>query len=349
MIHVSDCSGRVKLSIRLEVVKEVTENLMKPENIILFPKWQQKLEEESIAAIQEKRFEEALEKLDKLLSYQVKKHEIYTGKLICLMELERYDDAQELCESLIEEKDEHYYEYIHIYLTLLFQTNQYEELMETVHNELETGNVPVQLEALFSQLYTMSEKMLKSEENDQFHFHLDALFDAVNQDNHIEQWRLIQKLSKLNVAPNEKIIHLLVDEHIHPLNKTAIFLWLKYAGINETIEIHKFGTLMEMKPTDAPDIKESELAIMISAEIREVEQENPSLHQVMDTLLHHYLYVLYPITPPVMDAPHIADALFHVGNEYLNIDTVSMEDEKVKKYINEIKTTELLYASILDD
>src|SRR5690625_118339 len=119
---------------------------MKPGNIILFPKWQKVLEEESVAAIKEKKFEDALEKLDNLLSYDVKNHDIYTGKLICLMELERYKEAQELCESLIEEKDSHYYQYIHIYLTLLFQTDQYDTLIDVVSVELESGNVPNHLQ-----------------------------------------------------------------------------------------------------------------------------------------------------------------------------------------------------------
>lgn len=77
---------------------------MKSGDIILFPKWQKLLEEESIAAIKERHFDEALEKLNLLISYQVNNDEVFTGKLICLMELERYEEAQDLCESLLLEK-----------------------------------------------------------------------------------------------------------------------------------------------------------------------------------------------------------------------------------------------------
>ncbi|MCG5104286.1 tetratricopeptide repeat protein [Oceanobacillus alkalisoli] len=322
---------------------------MKPGNIILFPKWQKVLEEESVAAIKEKKFEEALEKLDNLLSYDVKNHEIYTGKLICLMELERYVEAQELCESLIEEKDSYYYQYIHIYLTLLFQTDQYDALIDVVAVELESGNVPNQLKEPFKQLYSMSEKMRLNVELERSNIYLDALFDAVHQDNHIEQWRLVNKLSKTTIQPNEKVISLLVDEHIHPLVKTAIYLWMKRIGITKSIEVHKFGIKMKATPSETPEINESAIAKEIASRIKEAEQSNPSLYEVMNTLLGHYLYALYPIAPSLDESPYIAEALLQIGNDYLNIAVPEQERAEVDKYIQEIKTTDLLYASIIED
>ncbi|GGN58173.1 MULTISPECIES: tetratricopeptide repeat protein [Oceanobacillus] len=322
---------------------------MKPGNIILFPKWQKVLEEESVAAIKEKKFEDALEKLDNLLSYDVKNHDIYTGKLICLMELERYKEAQELCESLIEEKDSHYYQYIHIYLTLLFQTDQYDTLIDVVSVELESGNVPNHLQEPFKQLYTMSEKMRLNVELERSNVFLNALYDAVHQDNHIEQWRLIDKLSKTTIQPNEKVISLLVNEHIHPLVKTAIYLWLKNLGVAKPIEVHKFGIQMKMTPSETPEVNESAIAKEIATEIKKIEQSNPSLYEVMNTLLEHYLYALYPITPSIDESFYIAEALFQIGNDYLNIAVSTSEQAEVDKYIQEIKTTDLLYASIIDD
>src|SRR5699024_12350339 len=96
----------------------------KDDNIILFPKWKTALEEERLQALKEQRYEDALKKLNELTGYQITNHEIYIGKLICLIELRGYDEAERLCESLIEYQDENYYHYLHIYLTNLFQTRQ---------------------------------------------------------------------------------------------------------------------------------------------------------------------------------------------------------------------------------
>src|SRR5690625_7874970 len=99
-------------------------------NVVLFPKWKTSLEESSLQAMKEKRYETALEKLDELLSYKVNHYEIIIGKIICLMELNRYNEAQNICEDMLQHKNEDYYHYLHIYLTLLFQTKQYDLLME---------------------------------------------------------------------------------------------------------------------------------------------------------------------------------------------------------------------------
>jgi tetratricopeptide (TPR) repeat protein len=323
---------------------------MKTGNVILFPKWQKVLEEESVEAIKEKRFEEALEKLDNLLSYQVKNHDIYTGKLICLMELERYDEAQELCESLIEEKDQHYYQYIHIYLTLLFQTNQYDELIQQL-DDLKPQYIPEELKEPFKQLYQMSKKMRLNADYDKSNLYLEALYDAVNQDNHSEQRRLVQQLKKLKIQPTEKVKAFLVDEHVHPLVKSEIYLWLKEVGHPEPIAIHKFGVQLEEVPIETQGLQDNDLYRLISERLVEVEQQDPSLATLMRTLLLHYLSVLYPIIPPKEDALYIAEALFEVGTDYLNSNSSDFNDkqEKVKKYIQEIKTTDLLYATIADD
>lgn len=324
---------------------------MKSGDIILFPKWQKMLEEESIAAIKDRHFEAALDKLNLLINYQVRNHEIYTGKLICLMELERYEEAQELCEALLLEKNENYYQYIHIYLTLLFQTNQYGLLMEIASTELESGNVPQSLVEPFKQLYEMSGKMRIDIEIDRSNTYLESLYDAVSQDNHIEQWRLINKLSKRDMPPSEKVVSLLANEHVHPLNKTAIFMWIQRKGVTKPVDIHKFGIHIKMIPAETPALEECTITKHVYSFINNLEQNNPSLFQLVETLFKHYLYVLYPISPPDSDAKSIAEALVAIGNEYLNITdkAASRDTQKQKRYINEIKTSDMLYSSIIDE
>lgn len=322
---------------------------MKSENVIIFPKWQRTLEEESVTAIKERRFEEGLEKLNELLNYQVQNHEIYTGKLICLMELERYEEAQDLCESLLAMKDKHYYQYIHIYLTLLFQTNQYGLLMDIASQELESGKVPESLNEPFRQLYRMSEKMRFDSDDNHSQVYMDSLYDAVNKDNHVEQWRIVNKLSKLNIEPEEKVISLLANDHTHPVVKSSIYIWLKEKEITESVEVRKFGLHLTKVPADTPAVNKSSIAKQVYALIADVEQNNPSLYNLTELLLKRYLYVLYPAAPEETDAVYIAEALITIGNEYLNTIEESIEyDEKVEKYIQEIKTCDMLYSSIID-
>ncbi|UJL44989.1 tetratricopeptide repeat protein [Virgibacillus sp. NKC19-16] len=326
-------------------------NESEQDNVILFPKWKSLLEEESLEALKEKRFEEALSKLNKLLSYQVNNHEIIIGKIICLMELGRYGEAQDICEELLQYKEENYYHYVHIYLTLLFQTSQYELLMEQVAYECENEAIPLVMKEQFQQLYDMSEKMQNDLSIEKSNAYLDDLISAFYENDHREQWRLVENLRKAESSPTSTVIKLLVNENVHPVSKTAIFHWLKDHEVSYEVEIHKLGLQLRVNPTDVTEITShptfKQLVLLISG----LEQKDPSLFHLLGQLLYRYTYVRYPIMPPIDDVKLIAEALKITGEAYLNIHTNTGEERNndVDRYMEEIKLCESLYLSIIEE
>src|SRR5690625_4552558 len=127
------------------------------------------------------------------------------------MELNRYNEAQNICEDMLQHKNEDYYHYLHIYLTLLFQTNQYQLLMEQVEFALEDASVPDEMTDLFWQLYKMSKNMQHEITLEQSHYFEGELTEAVHNKDHHKQWRLIEKLKSLKIAPTEGIYKYLTD------------------------------------------------------------------------------------------------------------------------------------------
>ncbi|WP_249870950.1 tetratricopeptide repeat protein [Oceanobacillus saliphilus] len=323
----------------------------KSDNIILFPRLKKALEEESLKALQEKRYEEALGKLNQLLSYQENSHEIVIGKLICLMELGRHEEAQDLCEELIQHKNENYYHYVHIYLTILFQTSQYSLLMEQVEYEFENNKVPDPLHEQFKQLYDMSQKMKLDFAIDNYDSVIEELFTAVNQDNHINQWRIIEELRSMKAYPSNHVLSLLTSEYVHPVIKTALLAWMKDAGLSDEVEIHKFSIIMNVKPTEIPNIKANELYKQISLFLQDVEQDNPTLFQLCEQLLYRYIYVMYPFMPLSQDVKDIAEAIKNLGNQYLHIQRKEIEEisTKIGHFMKEIKMCDSLYLSIIEE
>ncbi|MGJ9457123.1 tetratricopeptide repeat protein [Oceanobacillus sp. CF4.6] len=323
----------------------------KSEKIVLFPGLKKTLEEESLKALQEKRYEEALGKLNQLISYHEHSHEIIIGKLICLMELGKHEEAQDLCEDLLHYKDENYFHYVHIYLTILFQTSQYSLLMEQVEAEFEKNNLPELLHEQFKQLYDMSEKMKLDFIVEESSSIIDELFAAVNQDNHIEQWRVVDQLRNMKAQPVNQVLSLLTNDHVHPVIKTAILAWMKDKHISDEVEIHKFNTSMTVIPFEIPYIKVNEIYKQILLVMRDVEQDNPTLFQLLEQLLYRYVYVIYPFMPSTEDIVDIAAAIKNIGNQYLHIQTTEsgVSNAKVQHYMNEIRMCDSLYLSIIED
>src|SRR5699024_12435749 len=116
-------------------------------------------------------------------------------------ELGRYDQAERLYESLIEFKDENYYHYLHIYLTILFQTSQYNLLIEYVENELTMKSITQTIREQFTQLYDLSSKMKQDVEVEKGKAYEIELQEAFDQGNYQAQWRIIEALRKIKMKP----------------------------------------------------------------------------------------------------------------------------------------------------
>lgn len=320
------------------------------DNVVLFPSVKKNLEEESLKALQEKRYEEALEKLDHLIEYHASSHEIYIGKLMCLMELGEYQNAQSLCEELLAKKDEHYYHYLHIYLTILFQTSQYQVLMEQVEYEFEGNNVPELLREPFQQLYEMSQNMKVDIQKEHSSYHFNEFHQAINQDQHKKQWEIVKKLRSLNVAPTQDMFSLLENKHIHPVVKTCLLEWFVEREIEEPITIHKFETSLVIRPVNLTHIDQS---IDYHQSIKELEcqiGDNPTLQHLIQQLIYRYFYVTYPFKTVDKQMEAFVTAAVELGKQYLQLEQEGGEtDESIVKMMDSIQMCDSLYLSIIEE
>ncbi|TQS76126.1 tetratricopeptide repeat protein [Ornithinibacillus gellani] len=320
------------------------------ENLIIFPKWRHALEEKSLAALKEKKYDEALAQLDELLSYQIVNHEIIIGKLICLMELGRYDEAQDLCEDVIHEKDENYYHYVHIYLTILFQTNQYRLLMEQVELELEKEKLPPMIQEQFMQLYNLSEKMEQQLDTEKTSIYLDKFREAISHEDFRQQWLQMENIRKIHAAPVHEIISLLNDEKIHPVVQTSIFEWLQEIDYPEQVKVRKLGLSWKDLPIEQYEMHDHPTYKRILLAIRDQEQKNPTQYELLKQLLHQYTYVRFPIMPPTKDTSDIAEALrLIVEQGFTSKEINHVSNPLVKQYIDEINMCAHLYNSVIED
>lgn len=319
--------------------------------IIMFPKWKLKLETESLQALKEKRYDEALHKLNKLISYQITDHEIIIGKLMCLIELGRYNEAEELCENLISHPDEHYYHYLHIYLTILFQTNQYTLLMDCVEQELPMECVPEAIKEQLIQLYDLSSTMKQDINNKKAKSYEKDLEVALDNNNYQTQWQLIETMRKMKIEPSKNIISILEDKEIHPMIKTSIFQWLQDSNHSHLISIHKFGQEMHINPSETQSIRLHPVFKQISFIFNDLEQQNPSLYKLLEQILYRYTYVRYPFFPSSDAILLIAQAIKKIGDSYINLprDPEEVDETDVAYYIEEIEVCQTLYLSIIEE
>ncbi|HAM79650.1 tetratricopeptide repeat protein [Ornithinibacillus bavariensis] len=322
------------------------------ENIILFPRWQNTLKNESLQAIQERRYEDALDKINRLLHYHVKDHEIIIGKIMCLMELGRFEEAEEVCEEvLINRQDENYYQYLHIYLTILFQTNKYSLLLERIEEEMKSPELPLVMREQFEQLYELSIKLESDIVEKNSDMYRNELKQAVIDCDYFKQWRTISKLRSMKFAIHDTIIELLSNQDVHPVVKTNIFHWLQDQEYSDSVQIVKFGIEMKVIPIEISEITIQPVYIKTLQYLSDLEQENPTLFLFLEKTLYRYFYVKHPILPPMEDCIFLAKSLQKISNQITHRLEVEEDTniEKVLHFMEDIVQCEQLYLSIIED
>lgn len=318
------------------------------DNVVLFPKWQARLERESFEALQNRRFEDALAKIEQLMQYNIDHHDIAVGKLICLMELGRYDEAEAFGESLLEKKNQDYYRYLFIYFNILLHIHDYEQLAHLIQRELKKSGIPGDIKQQLIELYHESLQRLEDYREERETELYEDLNKAMLQGKLTQQWRIIESLRENKSHPTKMIKDYLRLEHIHPMIKTALLMWLKDMNVTDDVTIKKLGLKTLLKPLDLPELTDADFYQEVLTLIQDIEHKNPTLFQLLEKVLYRFTYVRYPFFPPSEDAPFIAQALKTIAQPYLDDDAGEV-DPHVEKYVEEMKWCETLFLSVIED
>ncbi|WP_173915988.1 hypothetical protein [Halobacillus sp. Marseille-Q1614] len=319
--------------------------------VVLFPKWKTTLENVGFNAVKEKRYTDAVESFTTLLNHKVASHEVITALLMSLIELGQYEKAEDLCQTQMKNEEEHYYEYLHIYITILFQDNRYQELIDLLDEVFETEDMPHQNRTQLWQMYEVSKKLLMDvykEESDQ----LSADFEEAIRKNELhKQWAAITQLKKQPLPSNLTFYkELLAEEKVHPMIKTGIMMWFRDRELSDTIIVRKFGRELEIVPKQLNSFQSDYIIQQIQMRLGAIEQDNPTMYEMVQRLLEHYCFVRYPLYPTELEVEAIVEALKQLGHEYLQLPyQKKTEDERVQKYKEEIELCEQHYMILVGE
>ncbi|UOQ93895.1 hypothetical protein MUO14_02620 [Halobacillus shinanisalinarum] len=320
-------------------------------DIVMFPKWKTKLENEGLEAVRQKRYQEAVELLLPLVNYEVASREVVTGLLMSWVELGQYDDAEELCQDQMKFDPEQYYHYLHIYITILFQDNRYLELVDLLDEIFETEDIPHQSRTQLWQMYEVSSKLLQDSYQKQGEKLAHSFFAAIENDDLHNQWLSIQQLIKQPILNNtESFEQVLMSDSVHPIIKTAIIHWFRDNSVGREIHLHKFSKDITVIPARLNSFESEYIIQQIQLRLGAMEQSNPTMYEMVIRLLIHYCYVRYPLYPNEDELEYIVEALKQLGHEYLQLPYPKKQDSReVEKYKEEIELCEQHYVLLVGE
>ncbi|MGP4071364.1 tetratricopeptide repeat protein [Piscibacillus sp. B03] len=322
-------------------------------DVVMFPGWRKELEAKTFDAVKHKNYKEALLHIEQLESFDEASNDILTAKVICLIEMNKYEEAISLCRKLMREDDEHYFKYLHIYLTILFQNSQYAELVDLLDEIQNHDSIPVEYEEVFKQLYDMSKQFQEQTPERESTEHMEHFLDSLENGNFQEQWNLLAYHRKHEIGQYlDRIIPYLSDTQLNPVIKTGIIQWCMDEEVSDVIEVEKFDRTEWVKPSELSDVLDTDFAKQCLKELEQIEQNDPTLYQFTKQILFRYLYILFPFTPESGTTEEIAEAVSALAESYLNLnesdDRTYISDE-IRKWMNEIEKLEKVYFSRIDD
>ncbi|MEH7223055.1 tetratricopeptide repeat protein [Bacillus sp. JJ1566] len=308
----------------------------KQEKIIPFPKLKERLMEKGLEALTNKKFNEALSLLKQAKELEKGNHEIELGIVICLFELGELEQAKENCLIMLKEDVGDYFHVLQIYVTILIQLGEYDEVKTTIQAVLDEDAIPPEYVDNLSQLLELSKRMLVTDGAEkEAEFSNEEVRDQLQHILYNEgmignQIAVIQSLKELNIRKYlDLLVPFLTIPEKHPVVKTIIIQLLVTNQVNEEIEVEKFGETTKVNPAKLVDPSMSPFTNKVLSILDEqLQNENPTLYETAKEIWLQHLFVLYPFTLED-EKPAMYAAALHLHSAELH--GMEIENQKIEQ------------------
>lgn len=284
---------------------------MKENNIILFPKLKETLTQKGMTALENQNYQEALKHFNQLLDVEPKHPQANLGKIICLIQQNRFQDAAEICEFMLDEQMTNMQEVIQVYVSVLIQLEQYKKAADLLKKTLNQENLPNIVRNYYEQMLQFCNQMISVKKETISQGEIEHYVSLLNGNSFEKQMIAAKELTK---HPNEKVLdqlnQFLKDETNDPVVKTIIIQELVKEKVNATLEIQKFSKRMIINPTFIQSLENNLIIDEVKNKLSEViESKNPTLYEFSIHMLSNLVLALFPFPLPEYEPQTIAAAI----------------------------------------
>lgn len=273
------------------------------DKIILFPDLEKRLLEKGLESLQNKRFREAIEYLEEAMQLEQDNDDIHIGLVLAYFESGQLTKAKELANSMLQKGIGDYIQIIDLYLMILVQLHQYDEIAKTIEILIEEKEIPSDKIEHFTRLLQFSERMAESVPVIE-HEHEEALEDEplnvekdflAIRDQH-EQIQIVTELMNRNIRPFiSGILTYLKSSKGDPFFKTMLLNVLTQHEYDKEVIVQKLGERILVIPSNLEDVSENTQSKKLLEIIRrQIEHEDPILFKHIKSLVERHLFILYP-------------------------------------------------------
>lgn len=309
-------------------------------NVILLPDLEKRLLDRGVERLQQKNFAEAIQLFEEAQKLSPDDADIHIGLVLAYYESGALQKAKQLAKNMLKEAVGDYFQIVDLYLTVLVQLHEYEEIITTIEVLQEEREIPFEKQEHFSKLLTFSRRMADNravqEEIEEYSTQPLNLLEG--QDTN-QQLFTILELSQKNVRPYiEDVKTYLKSENGHPFLKTMLCNILQEQDFEKEILVKKFGWERLIIPATLAPFQENEQFLMIRSDLVQIESMDPVLFQHIVSLLERHFFLIYPFEFEP-NLPKLWAAAYHLKGYEFNGVVKSVEEigEQYQIEVNELE------------
>jgi len=315
------------------------QNLEK-DNIVLFPGLERRLLEKGVEYLHAKKYRQALEYLEQARDLGEKNSEVYTGLVLAHFESGHPQEAKVIAGEMLKEGIGDYIQVMDLYIMIMVQLNEYEEIITTIEALLEEQEVPKDKFEHFSKMLHFSRKMADGQQDFQ---EMEAFvqergserLSLFSYQDPKDQMQIAARLAKENVRPYIHEIKLYLEsKEGHPFQKSMLLNILREQEYDKEVEVEKLGMKEVFLPSELPEIHEIQKLLDVSQLLESsLENDDPILYENIKSLIERNFFLLYPFNPKPAKAEAWAAAYHFLANEYFGL------DGSIESYANQYGAT----------
>ncbi|MFB7140938.1 DUF3196 family protein [Gottfriedia sp. NPDC056225] len=300
------------------------------DNIVFFPKLKDRIINLGKKALEEKDFIKALKLCDQLKEMNDHNSQTELAAVACLLEGNRAKEARERCEELVFgpfESDEA----IEIYISILFQIKEYEELQKSIKRLLTQNRIDENQMDKFQAMLTLSKKVISDREGGKIQT-LDLHNLVENSEPINKQLELINELRATDCTlVLNQIGDILKSSKANPLIQSFILFILQEQSIEKDFEINKVNQRMTWNVTISVDEHNSFVDAILKKLSDILESENPSAFEFAKQHFRHFMTIYFPFVPMPAEVNTWAACFYCIVQQFFDYD---VEDEEIKDLFN---------------
>lgn len=310
----------------------------KTSNVIKFPNVEKLLVEKGLDCLEKKKFRDAIRFIEEARGDEPYNEQLLIGLVIAYFEADYLTEAKAVARDLLQKGIGDYDQVIDLYVMILLQLHEYEEVIAIIRALLEEQHFSSKQREHYQDILIFSEKMCEQQKNSPNDDTIQKeasgsgtpFLDGLNEQQQLEQ---IKRLAEQNIRPYlQEIADFLQAESAHPFLKTLLLHILKEQEVEREFTVTKFGESKTIAPLSMPDIP-VQLQIDITTILQEVvASDNPVLYENIHSLVTQHFFLLYPIEFPSEEAAVWAAAYHLLGYQYYGYESAAPLSEVASIY-----------------